>query len=74
MKPDNNAVHVGSVIFFDGVKGFGFIEFTDSRLNDLYFHLSSLSENYIPVAGDKVSFEIGNNKKGKIAVNVCKSK
>jgi CspA family cold shock protein len=57
----------GEVKFFDNSKGFGFIK-TGGK--DLFFHITEVSEAREPQTGDKVTFEVGKNNKGSIAVNV----
>jgi CspA family cold shock protein len=58
----------GEVKFFDSAKGFGFI-ITDSG-KEFFFHITSIQDAREPQSGDKVSFIIGNNKKGLIATEV----
>jgi len=57
----------GTVKFFNGSKGFGFI--TPESGDDLFFHVSEIQGDE-PRDGDKVEFEIGEGKKGPCAVSV----
>lgn len=61
----------GTVKFFDGTKGWGFI--TDESGNDVFVHYSSIQmEGSISLnQNDVVEFEIGEDKDGRTqAVNV----
>ena len=57
----------GTVKFFNGAKGFGFI--TPEEGDDLFFHISAI-QGQEPQDGDKVEFEIGEGKKGPCATSV----
>ena len=57
----------GTVKFFNGSKGFGFI--TKDNGDELFFHISEIQGNE-PKDGEKVEFEVGQGKKGPCAVNV----
>ncbi len=57
----------GTVKFFNGSKGFGFI--TPESGEDLFFHISEIQGDE-PRDGDKVEFEIGEGKKGPCAISV----
>ena len=57
----------GTVKFFNGSKGFGFI--TPESGDDLFFHISEI-QGEEPRDGDKVEFEIGEGKKGPCAMSV----
>jgi cold shock CspA family protein len=64
-----DAVHRGTIQFFDEAKGFGFIvhEKTQERI---FVHGSNLSAPVKPA--DKVQFEIGSGHRGPVALNVKK--
>ena len=57
----------GTVKFFNGSKGFGFI--TPESGDDLFFHVSEIQGDE-PRDGDKVEFEIGQGQKGPCALSV----
>ena len=57
----------GTVKFFNGSKGFGFI--TQDSGDDLFFHASEIQGDE-PRDGDKVEYEVGQGKKGPCAVKV----
>lgn len=57
----------GKVKFFNTDKGFGFI--TPSNGKDLFFHVSELRSG-IANEGDHVEYEIGEGRKGPMAVNI----
>jgi len=57
----------GTVKFFNGSKGFGFI--TQDSGDDLFFHISEI-QGQEPRDGDKVEYEVGEGRKGPCAVNV----
>ena len=57
----------GTVKFFNGLKGFGFI--TDSTGKDYFVHSSNLNGSVIS-EGTKVEFEARQGKKGPEAINV----
>ena len=59
----------GTVKFFNGSKGFGFI--TPESGDDLFFHVSEIQGDE-PRDGDKVEFEIGEGPKGPQATKVVK--
>ena len=60
----------GTVKFFNGSKGFGFIT-PDDGGKDLFVHVSGLKDEIRE--GDKVSFDVENSPKGLNAVNVKRS-
>ena len=67
--------HFGTVLFFNRLKGFGFLETVDGR--DLFFHHSQI---VVPgprgaakvLKGQRVTYEIGinPNRQNEIALNV----
>ena len=60
-------MQTGTVKFFNGSKGFGFITKEDGK--DLFFHISEVQGGE-PRDGDKVEFDVGESKKGPCATNV----
>lgn len=61
-------METGIVKFFISEKGYGFIT-DDKTKKDVFFHVSGLEYEDVR-ADDKVSFEIGNTKKGDKAISV----
>lgn len=61
---------LGTVKFFNVAKGFGFIK-TEAG-EDVYFSATSLplDRRYDPVEGDRVSFDVRDARKGKMAHHV----
>ena len=57
----------GTVKFFNGTKGFGFISPSNGG-QDIFVHVSGLYDEIRE--NDKVSYEVQNGKKGLNAVNV----
>ena len=57
----------GKVKFFNKAKGFGFIVDNETG-KDLFVHSSGLKDEVRE--GDDVTFEVGEGKKGPMAVNV----
>jgi CspA family cold shock protein len=62
----------GIVKWFSNQKGFGFIQQENGP--DLFVHYSAITGNGFKSLeeGDRVTFEIGEGKKGPVATNVCK--
>ena len=58
----------GTVKFFNGSKGYGFIT-NDQTESDIFVHATALKGIQLN-EGDKVSYEEEDGKKGRIAVNV----
>jgi len=59
----------GTVKWYDAVKGFGFIQSEDNK--DLFVHRSGVKDNVFSLeAGQSVEFEIKDNDKGPVAINV----
>lgn len=57
----------GTVKFFNGSKGFGFIVAENG--NDVFFHVTEI-QGTEPRDGDKVEFQMGEGKKGPCALKV----
>jgi cold shock protein len=57
----------GTVKFFNGTKGFGFISPTNGD-KDIFVHVSGLIDEIRE--NDKVSYEVQNGQKGLNAINV----
>lgn len=63
-------METGVVKWFSENKGYGFIERDNGK--DVFVHISDVI-NKIPLKeGEKVSFEIGQGKKGELAINVVR--
>ena len=58
----------GTVKFFNGAKGYGFIT-NDETSEDIFVHVTSLDGIRIN-EGDKVEYSEEDVKKGKVAANV----
>lgn len=67
----DNAEQTGTVKWFDGQKGYGFIT-RDDNGKDIFVHFSALSDVSSKALndGDRVSFTIGEGRKGPAAENV----
>ena len=68
----SSLVSSGTVKWFNADKGFGFIS-PDDGSADLFVHHSEIKTNGYAVLdeGQKVTFEIGEGKKGPCATNVA---
>lgn len=60
----------GTVKFFDGTKGFGFIEGEDGK--EYFVHTTGLEEGVRLNDGDRVSFEVVQGDRGPKAEKVRK--
>ena len=59
----------GIVKFFNQEKGFGFIKYEGDK--EIFVHITAVAGNQPLNEGDAVSFEIGDGRKGPMAVNVA---
>lgn len=61
----------GTVKWFSDEKGFGFIQ-PDDGSTDLFAHFSAINANGFKTLkeGQKVSFEVAQGAKGKMAANI----
>jgi len=68
---EETKVFLGTVIFFSARKGFGFLDW-EGEEGDLFVHFSNIqSDGFKTLLPDqRVEFEIGENHKGRQAVNV----
>jgi CspA family cold shock protein len=73
----NNRVErfIGKVVWFDSVKGFGFIKANDEKVNngkEIFFHFRWIIMRGFKVLrkDDTVEFSIGSNAKGICAMEV----
>ncbi len=63
----------GKVKWFNGTKGYGFIE-RDDKEKDVFVHSSAAQEANLQLnEGDALTFEVENGEKGPSAVNLTKS-
>ena len=63
----------GKVKWFNGTKGYGFIE-RDDKEKDVFVHSSAAQEANIELnEGDTLTFEVENGEKGPSAVNLQKA-
>jgi len=70
-RPKETLVSTGTVKWFNGRKGFGFITPEDGG-DDLFVHHSEIKATGLASLeeGQKVDFEVGQGKKGPCATNV----
>ena len=63
----------GKVKWFNGKKGYGFIE-RDDKEKDVFVHMSAVKDSGVGYLdeGDSLTFEIEEGKKGPSAVNLKK--
>jgi len=62
----------GKVKWFNGIKGYGFIEREDKE-KDVFVHSSASREANLQLnEGDELTFEVENTEKGPSAVNLQK--
>ena len=63
----------GKVKWFNGTKGYGFIEREDEE-KDVFVHMSAVKDSGVGYLdeGDSLTFEIEEGKKGPSAVNLKK--
>ena len=63
----------GKVKWFDAKKGYGFVEVDDGG-GDIFVHFSSINGDGFKTLeeGQKVTFDVGEGKKGKQALNISK--
>ena len=63
----------GKVKWFNGTKGYGFIEREDKE-KDVFVHTSAVKDAGLELnEGDAITFEITETEKGKSAINLQKS-
>lgn len=65
---EQGSYHLGTVKFFDAVKGFGFIQ-ADDEMDDLFFHTSACVDG-TPGDRERVEFKISKGPKGLLATSV----
>ncbi len=66
----NKSVNKGTVKFFNSDKGFGFI--SQNKGGDLFFHVTELQSGTAN-KGDTVEYEVGEGRKGPMAINIRES-
>ena len=59
----------GTVKFFNSEKGYGFIVPSDGS-TDIFFYYSDVVDDGWPQADSKVTYDIGQNKRGPCAKNI----
>jgi len=64
---------IGTVLWFDSVKGYGFIK-QDNNQDDIFVHFRNVQkqngERVELQQGQKISYEVENGEKGLHAINV----
>lgn len=67
-------MHTGTVKWFNGTKGFGFIT-DDADNSELFVHFSGIvSDGFKSLEdGEAVTFDVQEGQRGLQAVNVCKA-
>jgi len=69
-KKENKMSISGKVKWFNGTKGYGFIE-RDDKEKDVFVHSSAARESNLELnEGDALTFEVENGEKGPSAVNL----
>lgn len=63
-------VYYGTVKYYNPTRGFGFLR-ADSGA-EYFYHASGLKNGFVPAEGEKVSFQLGSNLKGPLALQVSK--
>lgn len=65
-------MQTGVVNWFNSSKGYGFIKVDGTADEQIFVHFSALNQTGYKTLkqGQKVEFEIGENEKGKMALNV----
>jgi CspA family cold shock protein len=73
-KVNNMSTLKGKVKWFNGTKGYGFIE-RDDKEKDVFVHSSAVTDSGIGSLneGDELTFEVENGEKGPSAVKLQKA-
>ncbi|RZF21480.1 MULTISPECIES: cold-shock protein [Halobacteriovorax] len=72
MEALQNELKTGKVKFFNEAKGFGFIK-PDTGDGDLFVHISAVESGNKLANDDKVTYMIGEGKRGPCAMKVKKA-